>query len=300
MATLILMCGLPASGKTTVAEALRTQLEANGHTVQTICDGDDPMTTSTSLIKSEPLLSRAQLYKDASCEKQTRARLRAATDRALATKTVVLVDSLNYIKGFRYELHCLARTHAARYALILIETDAVICRTRDVSRCEQETYGSDLVDELVARFEPPSDARRWERPLHVIQGTCTSTERTQHITTICDTLRAGASLQAHKAVAAVTVAPPDGLAVLDRVTRVAEASLVTAVQTGGAGIGSVIEVPGASSKVRFGRKPRVTELRAMRRAYINLSRLHVPADADEGRLADEFVAYVNAQLQTVR
>jgi protein KTI12 len=31
-------------------------------------------------------------------------------ERLLTSKTVVILDTLNYIKGFRYELYCLART----------------------------------------------------------------------------------------------------------------------------------------------------------------------------------------------
>ena len=40
-------------------------------------------------------------WPDAASEKKTRGALKAATDRALVKDRVVIVDSLNYIKGYR-------------------------------------------------------------------------------------------------------------------------------------------------------------------------------------------------------
>ena len=40
-------------------------------------------------------------WPDAASEKKTRGALKAATDRALIKDRVVIVDSLNYIKGYR-------------------------------------------------------------------------------------------------------------------------------------------------------------------------------------------------------
>ncbi|XP_012859219.1 protein KTI12 homolog, partial [Echinops telfairi] len=60
----------------------------------------------------------AGAYSDAAREKALRGALRAAVERRLSRHDVVILDSLNYIKGFRYELYCLAR--AARTPLCLV------------------------------------------------------------------------------------------------------------------------------------------------------------------------------------
>lgn len=55
---------------------------------------------------------------DAAAEKETRGSLRAAVDHALNAKTVVVLDSLNYIKGFRYQLYCAARAESTQHCVV--------------------------------------------------------------------------------------------------------------------------------------------------------------------------------------
>ena len=55
---------------------------------------------------------------DAAAEKETRGALRAAVDHALDGHTVVVLDSLNYIKGLRYQLYCTARTEPTQHCVV--------------------------------------------------------------------------------------------------------------------------------------------------------------------------------------
>jgi tRNA uridine 5-carbamoylmethylation protein Kti12 len=48
-------------------------------------------------------------YDSARTEKDARAALASAVKRALGRETLVLVDAMNYIKGFRYQLYCEAK-----------------------------------------------------------------------------------------------------------------------------------------------------------------------------------------------
>ena len=63
------------------------------------------------MIISEEFLgfSKAEYLSDNSMEKMLRASLRSNVEKLLDPKRVVILDSMNYIKGFRYELYCLAR-----------------------------------------------------------------------------------------------------------------------------------------------------------------------------------------------
>ncbi|XP_004476555.1 protein KTI12 homolog [Dasypus novemcinctus] len=103
---LVVFCGLPYSGKSRRAEQLREALAAEGRAVYVVNDA--------AVLGAED----ATVYCDSAREKALRGALRAAVERRLSRHDVVILDSLNYIKGFRYELYCLAR--AARTPLCLV------------------------------------------------------------------------------------------------------------------------------------------------------------------------------------
>nr|XP_020037758.1 protein KTI12 homolog [Castor canadensis] len=103
---LVVFCGLPYSGKSQRAEELRDALAAEGHAVYLV---DDASVLGTA---------DATVYGDSAREKALRGALRASVERRLTRHDVVILDSINYIKGFRYELYCLAR--AARTPLCLV------------------------------------------------------------------------------------------------------------------------------------------------------------------------------------
>ena len=42
-------------------------------------------------------------------EAQTRSALKSAVERSISRENVVILDSMNYIKGYRYELYCVTR-----------------------------------------------------------------------------------------------------------------------------------------------------------------------------------------------
>ncbi|XP_051026920.1 protein KTI12 homolog [Acomys russatus] len=103
---LVVFCGLPCSGKSRRTEELRRALADEGRAVYVVDD-------ASVLGAHDPAV-----YGDSAGEKALRAALRAAVERRLSRQDVVILDSMNYIKGFRYELYCLAR--AARTPLCLV------------------------------------------------------------------------------------------------------------------------------------------------------------------------------------
>ena len=56
---------------------------------------------------------------DGHAEKMTRGTLKSAVERNLNKDTIVILDSLNYIKGFRYELFCIAKSVATPIVIVL-------------------------------------------------------------------------------------------------------------------------------------------------------------------------------------
>ncbi|XP_072505546.1 protein KTI12 homolog [Notamacropus eugenii] len=107
---LVVLCGLPDSGRSRRADELRRALKAEGRPVTVVRDAD--------VLGPGGPAALAEAYSDPTREKELRAALKASVERGLGPRAVVLLDSLNYIKGFRYELYCLAR--AARTPLCLL------------------------------------------------------------------------------------------------------------------------------------------------------------------------------------
>lgn len=105
---LVTVCGRPCTGKTALATRLRNHLVDAGHAVV--------------LVNEESLgLDKVSGYANAAAEKQTRAAIKAAVDRSLTSTTVVICDSLNYIKGFRYELYCLAKSQRTPHCCVHLD-----------------------------------------------------------------------------------------------------------------------------------------------------------------------------------
>ncbi|KAM9004019.1 LOW QUALITY PROTEIN: protein KTI12 homolog [Sarcophilus harrisii] len=107
---LVVLCGLPDSGRSRRADELRRALEAEGRPVTVVRDAD--------VLGPGGPEALCEAYSDPAREKALRAALKASVERDPGRRAVVLLDSLNYIKGFRYELYCLAR--AARTPLCLL------------------------------------------------------------------------------------------------------------------------------------------------------------------------------------
>lgn len=57
-------------------------------------------------------------FTDGRAEKPQRGALFTALQRNLTKSSVVIVDALNYIKGFRYQMYCVARESGARVATV--------------------------------------------------------------------------------------------------------------------------------------------------------------------------------------
>jgi protein KTI12 len=160
---LIVICGLPCSGKSTVAAALSKSLEAALDPSVSIVVVDEP---------SLHLHDRNESYKNAACEKRTRGQLKSAVERSLSKQppTYVILDSLNCIKGYRYELHCIAKSAGTRYCMVHLETPAERCRAMNQERELSATYSEAVFEDLAGRFERPDAKNRWDSPLFTIKG----------------------------------------------------------------------------------------------------------------------------------
>lgn len=165
-----------------------------------------------------PDQTKANCYSTSQSEKSTRAALKSEFDRAISggsssssssgkknnSTTLVILDSLNYIKGYRYELYCISKAAGERHGVIWITTtdcsnisNNEVAKRRNGQRMDHQVrdgvetsttsldnnnalhlndrdgwYQDDAtIDALVLRYEPPDDKNRWENPLYTVHVT---------------------------------------------------------------------------------------------------------------------------------
>ncbi|GAX13112.1 protein KTI12 [Fistulifera solaris] len=156
----LILTGHPSSGKTTVAKLFRDRATSKFDRVV--------------LINEEsacPDHSKSACYKDSYIEKKTRAALKSTFDRTVAASdgsTLIILDSLNYIKGFRYELYCISKSANERHGIIWILNDTATIHKWNSERDEAAAYTEPQMEELIMRYEPPDARNRWDQPLYRI------------------------------------------------------------------------------------------------------------------------------------
>ena len=107
-------------------------------------------------------------YADVPSEKNTRGLLRSAVDRSLTKSRVVIFDSLNNIKGYRYELWCIARSMGTRYCMVHVDSPLERCQEWNLSRAGDK-YSEAIFEDLASRFERPDARNRWDAPLFTVR-----------------------------------------------------------------------------------------------------------------------------------
>ena len=115
------MCGIPGSGKTTRAQEIKKYLEET-HKLDVELFNEENLSLDKKNSYSStytPLLTKTL---DNIKEKECRGFLRSNVDKSLSQNTTVILDSMNYIKGYRYELFCIARTAKTPHCVVYLNT----------------------------------------------------------------------------------------------------------------------------------------------------------------------------------
>ena len=197
----LIVTGHPCSGKSTISQlvkerALLLKRPKSG----------DRLIEHVIIINEEsacPDYTKNECYSTPTAEKKTRAALKSAFDRAVTTSsappnstspaskqsTLVILDSLNYIKGFRYELHCVSKAAGERHGILWVLNRQDILREWNSSRGQLSStsgtgattsssnggspssgnaYDENVLKELIQRYEPPDERNRWDKPLYTV------------------------------------------------------------------------------------------------------------------------------------
>uniref|UniRef100_A0AAF5PHU2 Protein KTI12 homolog n=1 Tax=Wuchereria bancrofti TaxID=6293 RepID=A0AAF5PHU2_WUCBA len=297
---LVVVCGKPSSGKSTLTECLcRFTVTRKSQRVEVVSDN-----INASFTRS--------IYKDSHEEREHRAVLKSEVQRLLSEDCLVICDSLNYIKGFRYELFCIAKLMQTTYCVLYCDASENICQRLNLEKEKIERYKADDIIELVMRFEEPAATNRWDYPLFKVEiGTGSGThwrydssfeqcfcllglnEKNLPLEDIYLWLFEGRSLSANESTESASLMPTDFLHVLDHVTKEVVTSVMQQQRT--ALPGDAFIVPNCildDDKVLFTRQRSFAELSGLRRQFITYMKLH-PSN-DMSKFASLFINYLNA------
>ncbi|KAM4748944.1 protein KTI12 homolog [Rhinophrynus dorsalis] len=278
---LVVLCGFPCSGKSSRALELQEYLIQSGKKVFII--GDEALG-----------VNRNDVYADSRKEKDVRGSLRAEVERKLNKEDVVILDSLNYIKGYRYELFCLIKHVQTPHCLIYCITAPEISSTWNQERDKNEQYTQEIFDALVQRFEAPDSRNRWDSPLFTVHK-----EEKLPMEQICSAIFHRRAPPPNQSTQTQPLSSTNFLHELDKVTQDVVTAVLNAQKTSIPG--DVIAVPGASERISFEMKlPRIlnmSELRRLRQQFISYTKLH--PNENISQLANMFVQSLEGRERTL-
>ena len=308
------MSGLPTSGKTTRAKQLYEYLskrigEASPPKYRLHLISDDSLSISRSVYDLSPDTVRLHTRSANASEKDARAALYGAVKRVLSDRDFVILDSLNYIKGWRYQLHCEAKAVRTPNCILRVacgQDQAKAVNEKRLQDGDDAAYAPGNWDNLVFRYEEPNPMTRWDSPLFALLWEDDDTQTGRTFAEIWDamagetrkTIRPNQSTQQRGRDAG-----GDYLYVLERETqdivkRILElqgddgGEVTLPRSNDGAADGEtlVVELPA-------GKKIALPHLQRLRRAFIGLNRGGIGLDsvgnmAAEG-MRETFVRYLN-------
>lgn len=103
------------------------------------------------------------LFIDSSKEKHIRGLLKSEVIKVLSSKNLVILDGLNYIKGYRYELYCATKANVSTQCTICVTINQDKAWEFNLKQINQ--YSRSIFDALIMRYEDPDPKNRWDSPL---------------------------------------------------------------------------------------------------------------------------------------
>ncbi|RCH91826.1 kti12, chromatin associated [Rhizopus stolonifer] len=278
---LITFTGYPSSGKSSRAKELKEYLL---NKIQ-----EENKSLRVHIINDEILHVTKDAYKDAREEKKARGSLLSAVERTLSKDDIVIADGLNYIKGFRYQLYCIARAIGTPHCVIQTGVPSELAKQWNQERGE-EGYQEDIFEELVSRYEEPDERNRWDSPLF----TLIYDDKDIPGGKIWAAVILKKALPPNKSTVSKPVSSTNYVYELDKATLEIINAFVERQKDFGPG-GTPMIVPRSETKViNPPRTVTLSELRRLRKQFVTYNKMNTTLDVD--RLGDVFVNYLNSNL----
>nr|XP_023015135.1 protein KTI12 homolog [Leptinotarsa decemlineata] len=274
----IVITGIPSSGKTTRSLELKKFFEEQGKEVHIVSEYDQMIRAG---------FEKTSLYADSNKEKHIRGVLKSEVLRLITPTNVVILDALNYIKGYRYELFCGTKANKCTQCTVHTEINRDQAWNFNENReNESEKYDRATFDALLMRFEDPEGKNRWDSPLFMVFP-----EHTLDTAAIFASLFNKGRPKPNMSTQNPPLKSTNFLYDLDRVTKNIVDELIKVVNVGGHGL---VEVPGYQDLSVDVSNISVQQLMSARRQYISYSRTHAPNPEHIPKL---FVKFLSTSLK---
>lgn len=328
---LIIITGLPTSGKSTRAAQLHAYLAERIAALPPTPSqppyrlhliSDETQDIPRAVYDLSPSQLPAHVRSANASEKDARAALYGAVKRVLSPRDIVVLDGLNYIKGWRYQLFCEAKN--ARTPSAVLQVGCSQERAREVNEARlrraaeptsttttdddtAEPYAPPNWTNLVFRYEEPNPMTRWDSPLFTLIWDDDETQTRQVFDQLWDVIAGDAKKVVRPNQSTVQRDKDPGgdyLYVLERETQDIvkgilekqgdeggeEVSLPRSRDDEGGDEPLVVELPA-------GKKVGLPQLQRYRRAFVALNRGGIGLEAvgklAAARLRESFVGYLN-------
>ncbi|KAF9430549.1 hypothetical protein BGZ94_006199 [Podila epigama] len=286
---LVILSGLPSSGKTRRALELKEFFERR---IQENANAADSKTKEyrIHIVNDESLnLNKHESYNTAADEKKARGALMSAVERLLSKDDIVIADSLNYIKGFRYQLYCVARAIGTPHCVMFCACMPDLARGWNK---ESQAYPETIFEELVVRFEEPDSRTKWDSPLFVVAPEDQKIPEDE----IWDAVILKKAKPPNLSTVVKVVKETNYLYEFDQTTQNIIQAILDAQKSGD----PTKQIKAPLSNILLQLPPTrvvtLSELRRLRRQFTSINKMHTLLDMS--RVAELFVEYLNQNLNS--
>ncbi|XP_015903342.1 protein KTI12 homolog [Parasteatoda tepidariorum] len=269
---LVIICGLPSSGKSFFANKIYKHCSLSKKCI---------------LIRDEDVpngFKRNDVYACSQKEKELRSFLKSQVERHLSKDKVIILDSTNYIKGYRYELYCISKGCKTTHCVIHCDLLPDDCWIYNNAKIQAEQYNKSIFDALVQRFEVPEDKNRWDSPLFTIHK-----DEDIPLTEIEAALFSRKAPPPNQSTQNQPLSSTNFLYDLDKITQDIVKEILNSQRM--CEPGDPIAVPRADQTVHLTKTATAGDLTRIRRQFISYTKSHTVSDSN--KIPNMFVHYIN-------
>ncbi|CAP92625.1 Pc13g15560 [Penicillium rubens Wisconsin 54-1255] len=169
---LVVLTGYPCSGLTHRANQLASLFEKHQDEVFAAAEAGAQVSLKSRykvhVVASHDSSHPRIVYDHARTEKEARGVAYARAKRVLKRDSIVILDGMNYIKGWRYQLWCEAKAAQTTCCVTSKPQDTPASDSAETTDDTEEAYPPELLNNLIFRYEEPSTHSRWDKPLFTV------------------------------------------------------------------------------------------------------------------------------------
>lgn len=278
---LIVISGLPSSGKSKRSSELKEYFQSKGVEVTIVTEKE---------VIEKRTLTKNEYFSASNHEKMGRADLKSEMLRLLDSKNVVILDASNYIKGFRYEIYCATKERREPSVTLYCAISKEQAWEFNQNRPASEAYSQEIFDALCLRFEEPNGSNRWDAPLFTVFP-----DDELNFTEIDDRLFKSKLPKPNHSTQSAPLNPTNYLFELDQITQDVVTQITSVRKLGVSGPITVDKKSGLQLEVPA--HVTVSELNRLRRQFLNLTKMHNSTSlANLSQIVPLFVQFLNSNL----